>query len=268
MKQITSTISLLIIALVSSCNQEEINWNFNNDPSDLLVVEAVITNEKKQHTIKLSKPYQEQNLSAEPVSGATVTLSTTTDVYITTETPIGSGLYLTDSLRAVSGKEYTLSIQYNNNTYFASDIQPPVEAMGILSYRSTADSLYTLNFYNTGKEPNYISYNIDWTATDICLTPSECRALQFYYDLKNFDINKQFAPDQEQVNFPAGTTIIRKKFSVSEDYQAYLRGMLSETAWRGGIFDVYPANAPTNLSEGAVGFFAVSTVVSDTTIVK
>ena len=43
--------------------------------------------------------------------------------------------------------------------------------------------------------------------------------------------------------------------------------MLSETEWRGGLFDVKRANVITNLSEGAVGFFAVSTVVTDTTTV-
>ena len=61
--------------------------------------------------------------------------------------------------------------------------------------------------------------------------------------------------------------ISRKKFSASPAYKAFLRGVLSETEWRGGVFDVERANAPTNLSEGAIGFFAVSTVVSDTTVV-
>jgi hypothetical protein len=43
--------------------------------------------------------------------------------------------------------------------------------------------------------------------------------------------------------------------------------VLSETEWRGGAFDVQRENVPTNLSKGAIGFFAVSTVLSDTTII-
>jgi hypothetical protein len=43
--------------------------------------------------------------------------------------------------------------------------------------------------------------------------------------------------------------------------------MLSETEWRGGVFDVQRDNVSTNLSEGAVGFFAVATVVADTTVI-
>jgi hypothetical protein len=44
--------------------------------------------------------------------------------------------------------------------------------------------------------------------------------------------------------------------------------MLSETEWRGGVFDVQRANVSTNLSEGAIGFFASCTIVTDTTVVK
>ena len=68
--------------------------------------------------------------------------------------------------------------------------------------------------------------------------------------------------------FPKGSSIIRKRYSVSEPYETFLRSLLSETEWRGGVFDIERANVNTNLSEGAIGFFAASTVVTDTTIVE
>jgi hypothetical protein len=171
-------------------------------------------------------------------------------------------------MSAVVDKLYILGIQYNGKTYFAFGVQPPVEPFdSLLSYRQVKDNTYTINFRDTGSNANYIKYLIDWQNTSTCLD-SNCRAKQIYYDLKNIDINEQFKPSQEQVVFPAGTTIIRKKYSVSPRYKSYLRGMLSETAWRGGLFDSFPANAATNLSEGAVGFFAISTVLSDTTIIQ
>ncbi len=43
--------------------------------------------------------------------------------------------------------------------------------------------------------------------------------------------------------------------------------MLSETDWRGGVFDVLPGNARTNLSEGAVGFFTAADVIRDTVLI-
>jgi hypothetical protein len=42
---------------------------------------------------------------------------------------------------------------------------------------------------------------------------------------------------------------------------------MMETEWRGGLFDVERGNISTNLSEGAIGYFAASTVLSDSTFV-
>jgi hypothetical protein len=63
------------------------------------------------------------------------------------------------------------------------------------------------------------------------------------------------------------TKIIRTKYAVSPAYREFLRSMLSETEWHGGIFDVQPAPVGTNLSDGAIGFFAVTTIVSDTIVI-
>jgi Domain of unknown function (DUF4249) len=261
-----NTIWFFSIMLLAGC-EEQFNWPLNNKDTDLIVVEAVLTNENKNHLIKLTRPYQEQNETPQPITGAIVAIRNKNGTIPTVEYPAGSGLYYTDSTRFVANIDYTLYIQYQGKPYFASATQPSVESLTPISFRSAGDGLYTLNFNKTGSEPNYIKYFIFWKYLNSCPAGDDCQAKQIFYDLKNVDINEQFKPDQEQVVFPAGTIIIRKKYSVSDEYREYLRGMLSETAWRGGVFDVFPANAPTNLSEGAVGFFAISTVVTDTTII-
>jgi len=43
---------------------------------------------------------------------------------------------------------------------------------------------------------------------------------------------------------------------------------MMETEWQGGWFDVKRGNVKTNMSEGAVGYFLVSTVVTDTTYIE
>lgn len=271
MTHLLKTILLLAILLHLSCEQREIIWPLNNKPSDLIVVEAVLTNEKIRHQIKLSNPYLSQNLESKPVSSASVYIITNELIpnqYWATETPAGSGLYLTDSLRAVSGIIYTLVINYNGIEYRASDTQAFIEPIPTLDYKAVTDSTYTLKFNSSGNSPCYTKYNLDWSTSGECTNLTSCVALQIYYDLKNIDINELAKPAQEQVNFPLGTVITRKKYSVSEEYKAYLRGMLSETAWRGGLFDVYQANPPTNLSDGAIGFFAVSSVLTDITIIN
>jgi hypothetical protein len=261
------TILFISIILLAGC-EEQFDWPLNNKDSELIVVEAVLTNENKNHLIKLTSPYTEQNQTPKSVTGAFIAILTDTDTIVATENPPGSGLYYTDSMQAVIDKLYLLFIQYDNKPYYAYAVQPPVEPFDtILLSRPVSEDLYTINFKESGANPNYIQYNIDWQSIGNCSNIIDCQAKQIYYDLKNIDVNKQFKPDQERVYFPAGTVIIRRKYSVSNRYREYLRGMLSETAWRGGLFDAFPANAATNLSEGAVGFFAVSTVVTDTTII-
>ncbi len=272
MKYLNIISSLILFLLLLSCEQEKIIWPLNNRPSDLIVVEGMFTNEKIRHSIKLSKPFLEQNEIPEVATGANVyiiTDDTNPEIISTNESIDEPGLYLTDSIRAVANKVYTLVILYNAKEYRASATQPPVEALDPpLNYEPVSDSTYRLTFIPSGNSPNYIKHIINWQSTLNCINSDSCQALQIFYDLKNIDINEQFKPEQEQVVFPEGTTVIRKKYSVSDEYKAYLRGMLSETAWRGGLFDVYQANPPSNLSEGAVGFFAVSTVLTDTTVIK
>jgi Domain of unknown function (DUF4249) len=260
------SISLLIITMLTGC-EEQFNWDLANKEANLVVVEAVLTNENKNHLIKLTKPYIDQNQSPVTVNGAFVAILTDTDTVVATENPANSGLYYTDRMQAVVGKVYILAIGYNGKFFYAFAGQPPGEPLEPLSKRQVSEGLYTLNFRESGDNANYIKYFLDWQSVGNCSDTLDCQAKQIYYDLKNIDVNKQFKPTQERVDFPAGTVIIRRKFSVSPRYREYLRGMLSETSWRGGLFDSFPANAATNLSDGAVGFFAISTVLSDTTII-
>ena len=82
-------------------------------------------------------------------------------------------------------------------------------------------------------------------------------------------MNEIFSPDKEHVQFPPGTIVTRTKESVSKGYEEFLRGMLSETIWRGGVFDVMPGNAFNNFdSDLALGYFVAATVIRDTVVLK
>ena len=138
--------------------------------------------------------------------------------------------------------------------------------MPALDYRKVNEQ-YALNLYETRGGANFIDHQITWINTPSCITGNKCEGRIVFYDLNTIDVNEIFKPKKEDFNFPANAIVVRKKYSVSPAYKAFLRSVLSETEWRGGVFDVQREDATTNLSEGAIGFFAVSTVVSDTTIV-
>lgn len=265
------TLFVFILWLLAAC-EESIDRTIPAHEADLLVVEAVLTNDNINHQIKLTRPHQTVNGEGEPVTGAIVRVVEGSNLIFTaTESPAGSGIYFTQQMRAVFGRTYTLYIQYNGREYFAQDRSVPVDALPPLRYQkaSTTESLYRLLQEDTGNGPNYITHAISWKQTAYCEVGQECEGLLVHYNLKNIDVNSVlFKPEKTDFVFPVNSIVIRRKFAVSDRYQAFLRSMLSETEWRGSVFDVERGNATTNLSSGAVGFFAVTTVVSDTTVIN
>lgn len=263
---IKKVISLLFIYLTLMACEEVVQRPLYIESSDLLVVEGIITNEKINHRISISFPYTSQNGSRSPVSGAVLKIKEENTEYLVTESPAGSGNYFTEEMRAVFGKTYTLSIQYQGKEYVAQDSPVPVEPLQTLNYDKINDQ-YHLVVSDAGQDPNFVDHSISWSNTPSCISGTNCEGKIVFYDLKTLDVNEIYKPKQADFTFPLNSTIIRKKYSVSPAYRSFLRSVLSETEWRGGVFDVQRANATTNLSEGAIGFFAVSTVVSDTTLI-
>jgi hypothetical protein len=262
--RIQTVIAFLMYMLIAC--EESADLPLSSYDTNLVVVEGILTNENIKHRIKLTRPYKTQNETPEPISGAVVTIGDGTTIYTLTESPAGSGEYYTPVLRAVTGRIYSLSIQYNEKEYTAADSAVPVETLPTLHYEQKGDA-YILTFSPSGQDANFIDHILTWENTSAC-TAANCAGKVVYYDLKTVDVNDIYKPDKTDFTFPLYTTIVRRKYSLSPAYRAFLRSLLSETEWRGGVFDVQRDNVSTNLSEGAIGFFAVSTVVSDTTIIQ
>ena len=255
-----------VLVALGAC-EEKIDIDIVAEKLDLLVVEGVLTNERKNHRITLTLPYQEQNATPQPASGALVSIREDNLTYVLDELPAGSGYYYTPPLLAVSGKKYTLRITYQGREYVAEDSSVPVQPMQPLSYRKESEG-YALNLGPSGVDANYVEHVVTWENTSSCMAGTACQSKIVFYDLKTIDVNEIFKPAREEFHFPEQSSVTRRKYSVSAAYREFLRSMLSETQWRGGVFDVQRAHVPTNLSDGAIGFFAVCAVVSDSTVVK
>jgi hypothetical protein len=256
---------LFILILMISC-EDHIDKPLATEDTNLLIVEGTLTNENINHLIRLSRPYTTQNGNLLPISGAAVKILEGNNVYPLVESPAGSGLFYTPQLRAMTGKIYRLVVQYNGKEFFAQDSAVPVEALDALDYHKVNDK-FALTLSPSGRDANFIEHTVSWENTNGCTPATSCKGDIVYYDLKTIDVNEIFKPEKKDFAFPLNTVVIRKKFSVSTAYREFLRGLLSETQWRGGVFDVQRANVSSNLSEGAIGFFAVSTVVADTTLI-
>lgn len=259
--------------ILISCGEEQSDWQLDSVEQNLMVVEGVLTNEHKIHSIKISRLIYHLNDPPQSVSVAIVALSDGDNILYLEKDSIIPGKYNTPiEVHADYGKIYTLYIRYNNKEYYARDYMTAITSFNPATYKSIGN-FYRIDSvceeYNLNEAARY-NIHIDWSHVPGFENKpvDSSKALLNYYTLTTIDVNQVFKPDKQTINFPKGSIIIEKKYSLSPDHEKFIRSMLTESEWRGGYFDVAPANVYTNLSEGAIGFFGVSAVLSDTIIVR
>ncbi len=257
---------IVLFLLFFSC-EEKIDFDVESRETIRLVVEGMITNEIKAHKVRLSLPVRDLNENPQPVSGAFVVITDQQNTFILEEEPENPGLYLTDNtVQGVFGKLYTLYIRIQEYEFAGSSYMVPVEPLqplNIIACEETGE-FFNVETLGTG-DPFMMEIDYDWSGSESC-DESSCKAREVIYHLNSVDVNEIFKPEQELVCFPAGTIIKRKQYSLNDNHQNYVRAMMNETNWRGGLFDVERGNIPTNMSVGAIGYFAASSVVSDSLV--
>lgn len=265
-------ISLAGFLFVAGACTEKIEWDLKYQEEDLIVVEAKITNETKPHEVKLSRPLFEVNGMPEPVSGAIVEINDGRTIHGLREDPARAGTYLTEpDFSGRVNRGYQLRIRYRDQLITAVAFMRAVSDFQFMRPFQVQSNpvLYQVYIGNNNDGPAIVRMELDWSHVPgyDTLGPDENHALIYHYTLNSVDVNRFFSPDAEQVRFPPGTIVFREKESVSREYEEFLRGMLSETDWRGGVFDVLPGNARTNLSDGAIGYFTAAEVIRDTVVI-
>jgi hypothetical protein len=261
---------LLLIGLIIVCAgcEKQIGWPIQSAEPGSIAVSGKITDERKAHAVSLMYPALELNGAGLPVTGAVVSIADGSTTWLLNEADSLKGTYYSDTtVIGIPGRSYTLNIQANGKNYTATDYMPSVTWFSPLRYAINKNGLYHVtwvaNSYNP-QTPAIYEILLDWSAVTGYehLNPSECRATLYYFTLTTIDVSEIFAPEFEKVLFPAGTKITERKYSLSAAHENFIRCLLLETNWRGGFFDAASANLPTNMSEGAVGFFSASSVVS------
>ena len=252
------------IAFLSSCS-EKIDFDLNDEDNQRLVVDAELTNEAKIQRIELTRTTSYYyNQPAPPEENATVSVSGNGRTIPFIET--SPGIYeTTQPDSGVIDQSYTLNIATTDGeTYSASSYLKRVASIDSIAYDySNFWEEYVLYFY--GKEPAgkgdyymwqvYIDGQLDNdTLNEVVFSEDDfvdgatIPGLEFYY------INPDKLQDTSDVTV--------KMLSISKEYYDHILASLLETEWRGGPFDGPPANVPSNINNGAVGFFNTSAVSS------
>lgn len=261
---------LLCVALaigLLSCDKQ-VDWELKYQEVDLLVVEGKITNEAGPHEIRLSTPVYKMNSSPDPVSGAVVEVNDGRDIYAFSEDSERPGIYLSPpGFSGEVNRYYQLRIQHGSRRISAVTHMVPVTPFQEMHVYPVQDDPPLLGAHIDDSDvPAIVRMELDWSHVDGYENEADSatHAVIYHYTLNGVDVNKLFKPAQEQVKFPPGTIVFREKESVNAWYGEFLRGVLSETDWRGGMFDVLPGNARTNMQGEAIGFFTASEMIRDT----
>lgn len=259
---------MVFLFLAVAC-EKETSWELQQSNIQTLVVDGILTNELKPQCIKLSLINNQINQPVKNLSGASVTVSDGSAVYSFAESVLSAGYYYSAPFQAVAGKTYQLKINYQAYQFEASATMTPLTKHGAVAY--SFDEHKQLYRYEpeTSGDPVMAEVVTDWSHNAGYTSKyGASRAKQLFYVLNNVDASKIFAPSRETIYFPSGTKIVRQLYSLTPQHQAFLRSLLMETEWRGGVFDVQPGNVVSNISNGGLGFFGVCMTQKDSTVVK
>lgn len=270
-KHLTYVLIAVVNLLMLGCN-EYVDWELKYEEVDILVVEGKISSELKQHEVRLTRPLYEMNGTVKPVSGAQTEIFDGRVLYTLTEDPEQPGIYRTDSLfAAVLNHYYQLRIRHESKRITAVTFMREVGPFQFMTvYPVQSDPPLLEAYISDSDEPSIVRLELDWSHVRgyESLPDSATHAVIYHYTLNGVDVNEIFKPSQEHVRFPPGTIVFREKESVNPWYGEFLRGILSETDWRGGMFDVLPGNARTNMEGEAIGFFTAADVLRDTIVIE
>jgi len=266
---------ILMAFMLAGC-EAETDWPLQMGSHNFIVVDGTITNEKKLQIIRLSKPVNNLNDIPDPVTDATVIVTLQDSVYNFHELPGNPGTYVSNTeFAGMKNKIHSLLITAGSNVYSAkAGMEPGALFLPLVYALDEETKLYHITkVYNNEFNPNrpaMFEILLNWSEvpgyqdTD----PEACKARLMYYVLPTLDVSQVFAPETEQINFPQGTSIVEKRYSLTTEHAGFIRELLSETSWQGGLFNSAAANLPTNLSQGAVGYFGACAVTKHTEVAK
>ncbi|MFI5203609.1 MAG: DUF4249 domain-containing protein [Flavobacteriales bacterium] len=249
-------ILLFIPLLISSCIKEvEIELN---DTEPKLVVEALLTDNIEPYKVKLTllSPFFDQS-GEHYITNAQVyitdDLGNTDTLYYTQ-----NGIYATlQNQQGMPGITYALKVIYNGEEYNATETMQPKSTIDTVSYIYNEGSAFIeegynviLNFQDDGSYSNY--YRFSFYKNDTLQTdPFK------YFVVDDIPVQGNYIIAQVPYNYQPGDSARVELQNITKEYYLYLTAISTQIQSSGGPFDPIPANPPTNITNGGLGFFAV-----------
>ncbi|MDX5420930.1 MAG: DUF4249 domain-containing protein [Hymenobacteraceae bacterium] len=256
MKKIFLYLSTVLTLGLTSC-EEVIEYELRTADTKL-VVEGLITNQPGPYQVRLSttKGYLDQGRTP-GVNGALVIVSDNRGIADTLQ-QVSEGLYQTSKLQGQPGNTYYLRAVVDGKEYTAQSFMPAVSPIDSLTfvYKQSSnenDNGYHpyLHFSDPAGKGNYYRWNVFVNGK---LDPDELAIFNDeLYDGKSGSVDMQFGLKE-------GDRIKVELYSLNKPGYEFWLALANQQNASGGPFETTPANAPSNISGGAIGFFGASAV--------
>lgn len=255
MKKILIALTFVSTFLTSCVKEIELELN---DSEPKLVVEALVTDNIEPFKVKLTllSPFFDQS-GEKYVTNAQVYIYDDLGNWDTL-TYTQNGVYATPiNQQGVPGRTYTMIAVYNGVEYTATETMQPKSYIDTVSYIYNEGSAFIdegynviLNFQEDGSYTNY--YRFSFYKNDTLQTdPFK------YFVVDDVPVQGNYIAAQVPYNYQPGDSARVILQNITSKYYLYLTAISTQIQSSGGPFDPIPANPPTNINNGALGFFAV-----------
>lgn len=251
-------IGLLLIATVFTNCEKTVDLKYKSNQSNI-VIEANITNEAGPYYVKITKSIALKETGNYPVvDNARVSISDDAG-NSETLTPVGNGIYQTNTLVGEEGRTYTLTVEAENKIYSAQSAMPLQVAFDSIKIQTdmiTGETEYSIIPVYT--DPSYSGNNyrfVLWVNNTLVN-----QQLMQNDVVRNGLVNTmRLEINDGDLEFKQGDNIDIQMQCVDKNVALYYTtlALMGDSGPGGGTT---PNNPPGNISNGALGIFSAHTV--------
>jgi len=261
---------ILSLFLFTGC-EKEIDLDLENQSGNI-VIEANVTDQVGPYYVKITKSVAFTENNVYPViKDATVVLNDNTGQTETLKY-VGEGIYETTTFSAVPGRTYTLKISAEGKEYTAQSKMPnPVvlEDLQQDSFMVAGELSYTLLPIFT--DPPVLGNRYLFTY----YVNNSGKIFEGFSDnVNNGSVNQRplLLPnddeDGESVKTKVGDTVYVEMQCIDTNVYTYYSALLQIIDGGGPGGGITPSNPPSNISNGALGYFSAHTVSKKTYVIQ
>ncbi len=262
-------LGILFSVFVISCTQVmKVDLPVSNDK---VVIEGYVTTQTKPFGVKVTKTVALGNTTGYPTINNALVIIADNVGNRDTLGLVTSGVYLTSSPKTgVVGRTYYLTVKIDGVTYSAQDqihYLAPVDSFYAVyltagsGFGITKNGYYT--FYNSTDPPNqknYYMYKVYRNDISV-LGPSAIGVFDDRF------LSPVIIGARLPGKYSSGDRSKLELYSLSESGYNFYNGLATQLQNDGGFFSTPPANAPSNISNGAIGYFQASDVHVDSLLI-